>query len=115
MMCGCKVGEVNPATGNTYRVSAHHYIISRARSLKHRYNPKNGISLCYGCHIRKVHVEASYDATRTLVDSALTAGIITNDELEEIRESAGEITTLKREDLNELLDKLTLELKTIEA
>jgi len=46
-----------PSEGN---LSAHHWIVSKARSRQDRFNPANGSALCYGCHIRVIHNEASY-------------------------------------------------------
>ena len=48
--------------GATENLAAHHWIVSRARSRRYRFDVQNGISLCYGCHVHGVHVEASMAA-----------------------------------------------------
>jgi hypothetical protein len=49
--CGKKPPDV--------QLSAHHWLVSSARSRRYRFDVRNGVSLCYGCHIRCVHTEAS--------------------------------------------------------
>ena len=44
------------------QLSAHHWIVSKARSLQFRFDTRNGVALDYGCHIRVVHNEASLAA-----------------------------------------------------
>ncbi len=46
--------------GATGSLAGHHWIVSAARSLQDRFNPANGAALCYACHIRVIHREASY-------------------------------------------------------
>lgn len=48
--------------GATENLAAHHWIVSRARSRRYRFDLRNGVSLCYGCHVHGVHVEASMAA-----------------------------------------------------
>ncbi|MDR2426571.1 MAG: HNH endonuclease [Endomicrobium sp.] len=65
-------------------LQAHHYIKAKARSLKYRWDPRNGITLCYGCHMYTVHMTASYEAVSRLVDYAVKNELLTNAELAEI-------------------------------
>lgn len=74
VMCG-KVGK---------GLQAHHYLKSRARSLKYRWDLRNGITLCYGCHMYGVHKTASFDVVSALVDYVLKNGILTAREVGEI-------------------------------
>ena len=73
ILCGKKDG-----------LAAHHWIHSRAQGNQHRWNVKNGVTLCYACHIYKVHTYASADIIRQLEDTALYREIITQEELEAI-------------------------------
>ncbi|MDR1434732.1 Cas8a1 family CRISPR/Cas system-associated protein, partial [Candidatus Endomicrobiellum devescovinae] len=41
--------------GKTETLQAHHFLKSRARSIKYRWDMRNGITLCYTCHLYKIH------------------------------------------------------------
>jgi hypothetical protein len=45
--------------GATENLQAHHWLISRARSRRYRFDLRNGVTLCYGHHLRGIHTEAS--------------------------------------------------------
>ena len=75
--------------GNTKHLAAHHWIFSSARSLEYRYNPNNGCSLCYGCHIHVIHKEASVVNSLFLIDKM--SKIITKETFGEIVASSGSI------------------------
>jgi hypothetical protein len=47
---------------------AHHYIVNSARSIKYRYDLRNGVSLCYACHRYKVHKTASFEYVGAIAD-----------------------------------------------
>jgi hypothetical protein len=74
VLCG-KVGK---------GVQAHHYIKTKARSLKYRWDIRNGITLCYGCHMYGVHKTASFEAVSGLVEYAVRNGILRATEVAEI-------------------------------
>jgi hypothetical protein len=63
---------------------AHHYIVNRARSVKHRWDMRNGVSLCYGCHRYKVHATAAFEYVGALAEYAIGREILTLQELKEI-------------------------------
>jgi predicted restriction endonuclease len=63
---------------------AHHYIVNRARSVKYRWDMRNGVSLCYGCHRYKVHATAAFEYVGALADYAIGMEILTLQELKEI-------------------------------
>lgn len=73
VLCGKKDG-----------LNAHHWIHSRAQGNLHRWDVKNGISLCMPCHIYKVHTYASADMMERLKNEAFMRGIVTPAEYEEI-------------------------------
>lgn len=73
VLCGKKEG-----------LNAHHWIHSKAQGNKHRWNIKNGVTLCYPCHIYKVHTYASADMMLQLKYAAFQRGIVTPTEMEEI-------------------------------
>lgn len=73
VLCGKKEG-----------LNAHHWIHSRAQGNLHRWDIKNGITLCYPCHVHKVHHYASADITDRLKTEAFMRGIVTPQEYEEI-------------------------------
>lgn len=45
--------------GVTDNLQAHHWLVSRARSRKYRFDLRNGVSLCYAHHVHGIHTEAS--------------------------------------------------------
>ena len=65
-------------------LQAHHYIKSRARSLKYRWDIRNGITLCYGCHIYAVHMTASFEIVNKLLHYATTHEILTLQDVADI-------------------------------
>ncbi|MDR3113399.1 MAG: HNH endonuclease [Endomicrobium sp.] len=65
-------------------LQAHHFIKTRARSLKYRWDIRNGITLCYACHFFKVHDMASFEIINQLMQYATTKGILTPQEVAEI-------------------------------
>lgn len=73
VLCGKKDG-----------LNAHHWIHSKAQGNLHRWNVKNGISLCFACHLYKVHTYASADILEQLKQAAFTRGIVTPEEYEAI-------------------------------
>lgn len=66
------------------KLNAHHWIISRARSVKHRFNPINLVSLCWAHHLHGVHKEASYAYLLKLKEAVLARGIATEEEIDRI-------------------------------
>jgi hypothetical protein len=63
---------------------AHHFIVARANSVKYRYDVRNGVALCYPCHLLKVHNLATFEYVGELVEKAKELGILTYDDLVEI-------------------------------
>ena len=51
IMCGKSSEEV--------ALNAHHWIVPAGRSLRTRFILDNGVSLCYACHIFKVHKDGA--------------------------------------------------------
>lgn len=103
MMCGNKETKLQP----------HHFIFTSKTSLYHRYNPKNGISLCHGCHNCKIHRNPGLDNILNLKDAAIEGGVITLSELNDIRKSGKDNVGVRfnRVKLNEIIEDLTNELK----
>jgi predicted restriction endonuclease len=78
--------------GKTGNLQAHHFIITKGASTKHRWDLRNLISLCYPCHIHKVHSTASLKWVLMLKKSAILNGICTEQDIEEI---SGDIEPMK--------------------
>ena len=70
--------------GKREGLAAHHWIHSRARSLAHRHDVRNGVTLCFACHIYKVHTDATAATMEELTKAALGRQIVTPNELVEI-------------------------------
>ena len=78
--------------GATEGLQAHHFIVTKGASTKHRWDLRNLISLCYPCHIHKVHSTASLKWLGILKKSAIINGICTEQDIEEI---SGDIEPMK--------------------
>ena len=78
--------------GATEGLQAHHFIVTKGASTKHRWDLRNLISLCYPCHIHKVHSTASLKWVGLLKKSAILNGICTEQDIEEI---SGDIEPMK--------------------
>ena len=77
ILCGKYIGEVKS-------LQAHHWILTRKQSAKYRWDIRNGVSLCYGCHIHQVHTNPSAELIRRLESLCIANGIATKEEVEEI-------------------------------
>ena len=77
ILCGKHIGEVKS-------LQAHHWILTRKQSAKYRWDLRNGVSLCYGCHIHQVHTNPSAELIRRLESLCIANGIATKEEVEEI-------------------------------
>lgn len=77
ILCGKYTGEVKS-------LQAHHWILTRKQSAKYRWDIRNGVSLCYGCHIHQVHTNPSAELIRRLESLCIANGIATQDEINEI-------------------------------
>lgn len=77
LMCGKPPSEKE-------HLQVHHFIITKGASTKHRWDLRNLITLCYCCHIHKVHSTASLKWVGLLKKSAILNGICTEQDIEEI-------------------------------
>lgn len=73
--------------GRKDTLQAHHWIHSRAQGNNTRWDVKNGVTLCYACHLHKVHTYASADIFEQLKKAAFERGIVTPQEYEDIANS----------------------------
>ena len=81
ILCGGYVGDIK-------KLQSHHWAVSRARSLKYRFDERNLVSLCYGCHILKIHHNPSLLLLDELKNRVLLNGIATQEDIEEIKASS---------------------------
>ena len=70
--------------GATENLQVHHFIVTKGCSTKHRWDLHNLLTLCYSCHIHKVHSTASLKWVGLLKKSAILNGICTEQDIEEI-------------------------------
>ena len=70
--------------GKRENLQAHHFIITKGASTKHRWDLRNLITLCYSCHIHKVHSTASLKWISILKKSAILNKVCTEQDIEEI-------------------------------
>ena len=93
--------------GNTETLQAHHWIIHSGSSLSTRFLIDNGVTLCYACHIFKVHGRGDavhFDQIKTYMfgKSGLTAA-----RYEEIKVLGKEIAHFSLEDLAQIEEVLS--------
>lgn len=81
ILCGGHVGEIN-------KLQSHHWIVSRARSTKYRFDERNLVSLCYACHILKIHHNPTLALLDELKNRVILNKIVTPEEIEEIKLSS---------------------------
>lgn len=94
ILCGKKDG-----------LAAHHWIHSKAQGNLHRWDVKNGVTLCFACHIYKVHSYASADILEQLKAAAFARGIVTPEEMEAISNNH-QIAKFGVEDMERIKDYL---------
>ena len=70
--------------GDPKKLNAHHWIISAARSVKHRFNPSNMVSLCWAHHLHGVHKEASYAYLLKIKEAVIARGVTTAADIDNI-------------------------------
>ena len=75
--------------GKRENLQAHHFIITKGASTKHRWDLRNLITLCYSCHIHKVHTTASLKWIGMLKKSAILNKVCTEADIEEISNDIG--------------------------
>ena len=91
--------------GKREGLAAHHWIHSRARSLAHRHDVRNGVTLCFADHIYKVHTDATAATMEELTKAAMQRGIVTAQELVEI-ENDNSIAKFTLEDYERIKEYL---------
>lgn len=102
VLCGKKDG-----------LNAHHWIHSRAQGNLHRWDIKNGVSVCFACHLYKIHNYASADIMERLKKEAFSRGIVQPEEYEEIANNHA-ITKFGVEDLEKVKEYLTAYLDSLD-
>ena len=109
----CSVGKTPEELDKPQSLAGHHWIVSAARSLQDRYNPANGTALCYGCHIRVIHKEASYANSVALFNTMLET--VDESEILAVLLRAGtESPDFKEDDLKTILADLQEQIRKLE-
>lgn len=99
LLCGGFEGEIP-------KLQAHHWVVSRGRSLKYRFDPRNGVALCYGCHIHQIHTNPTVDMLNKLKERAVASGVANDDDIQEILSRSVITEHISIPELESLLDKL---------
>ena len=76
---------------NKTSLQAHHWLLTRNQSKKYKYDLRNGVTLCYGCHIHGVHSNPSVYLLDHLKDVCMARGIATIEDINEIKANKNEI------------------------
>lgn len=77
--------------GNKNALQAHHFVVTRAQSATYRYDLRNGVTLCYGCHIHGVHSNPSVYLLERLKTLCIARGIVTQEDINEMVANKNEI------------------------
>lgn len=77
--------------GSDSALQAHHWILTRNQSSKYKFDLRNGVTLCYGCHIHGVHRNPSIYLLDRLKDLCIAKGIATQEDINEIKSNKNEI------------------------
>ena len=77
--------------GSKSSLQAHHWILTRNQSNKYKYDLRNGVSLCYGCHIHGVHRNPSVYLLDRLKTVCVARGIATPEDINEITANRHEV------------------------
>lgn len=99
IMCGKHENEIG-------KLQAHHWIVSRGDSLRYKFDVRNGVALCYGCHIHRVHTNPTVDIIKTLYNKAIASGIATENDVQEILSRARGVSKIPIGELREMLKSL---------
>lgn len=74
--CGKSAKEVT--------LAPHHWFVQKARSLLFRWDLRNGIALCWYCHMRLVHAFATYIIMEKIFRVAMARRSITQDTIKQM-------------------------------
>ena len=77
--------------GNKNSLQAHHWIVTRNQSNKYKYDLRNGVTLCYGCHIHGVHSNPSVYLLDRLKTLCIAKRIATQEDINEITANRHEL------------------------
>ena len=72
-------------------LQAHHWILTRNQSAKYRFDLRNGVTLCYGCHIHGVHSNPSVYLLDRLKSNCISRGIASQEDINEIIANKNEL------------------------
>lgn len=87
--------------GYTETLQVHHYIVTKGKSTKFRWDTRNLITLCYTCHLHKVHSTASIRFIDMVKKAAIINRIATAEEIEQIKNDFS-IANFSAEELKEI-------------
>lgn len=77
--------------GSKSSLQAHHWIVTRNQSNKYKYDLRNGVTLCYGCHIHGVHRNPSVYLLDRLKTVCIVRGIASQEDINEISANRHEL------------------------
>lgn len=77
--------------GSKNALQAHHWIVTRNQSNKYKFDLRNGVTLCYGCHIHGVHSNPSVYLLERLKQVCLFRGIASQEDINEITANKNEV------------------------
>ena len=66
--------------GSTDNLTAHHWCVNAQNSRISRYDPWNGITLCYACHIHGIHTRADWATVSNIENFCSTSYLMCEDQ-----------------------------------
>lgn len=87
--------------GKTENLQAHHWIVHASGSLGTRFLVENGVTLCYGCHMFKVHARGDAE-TLDSIKKYMIPQFLTEDRYEEVKSLGRGISNVTLEELEGL-------------
>lgn len=94
--------------GKTEYLQAHHWLFRRSHSVRLALDPANGATLCYGCHIGRIHHDGDGDFMLRLAEKMTS--IVGQDKITAMREIARNVGPVGLEEIQIANDKLKADL-----
>ena len=90
--------------GKTEYLQAHHWLFRRSHSVRLAFDIANGATLCYGCHIGRIHTDGDGDFMLRLADRMIA--IVSPEKVAEMRETARHPSPVNEDELRSLVGHL---------
>lgn len=107
ILCGGHIGEIE-------KLQSHHWIVRRSRSLRYKYDERNCVSLCYACHILKIHNSPTVLQIDELKNRAILNNVATLEDIEEIKQGCEMVYKMSIADIEDKIKYFEEKIKELE-